>query len=72
MARHLHRSVRIFSECEVVMAKEDRRCAFCGKEILWNEEFSMENGQEFHVAPLGCWAEYLKTKAHQERDGEDR
>ena len=32
------------------MAKEDRRCAFCQKEILWNEEFSMENGQEFHVA----------------------
>jgi hypothetical protein len=54
------------------MAKEDRRCAFCQKEILWNEEFSMENGQEFHVAPYGCWAEYLKTKAHQERDGSIR
>ena len=54
------------------MMKEDRRFAFCGKDILWNEEFSMENGQEFHVAPRGCWAEYLKTKAHQERDGEDR
>jgi hypothetical protein len=54
------------------MVKEDRLCAFCGKEILWNDEFSMENGQEFHVAPHPCWAEYLKTKAHQERDGEDR
>jgi hypothetical protein len=57
---------------EDVMAKEDRLCAFCGTEIRWNEEFSMENGQEFHVAPRGCWAEYLRTKAHQERDGEDR
>jgi hypothetical protein len=55
-----------------VMAKEDRLCAFCGKEIVWNEEFSMENGQEFHVAPKACWAEYLKTKAHQERDGADQ
>jgi hypothetical protein len=54
------------------MAKEDRRCAFCGKKILWNEEFSMENGQELHVAPYRCWAEYLKkTKTHQGRDGED-
>jgi hypothetical protein len=41
------------------------------REDVWNEEFSTENGQKFHVAPRKCWAEYLKTKAHQERDGEE-
>jgi hypothetical protein len=29
------------------MAKKERHCAFCGEKILWNEEFSIENGQEF-------------------------
>ena len=53
------------------MAKEDRRCAFCGKEILWNEEFSMENGQNSTCLRTDGNIEYLKTKTHQERDGED-
>jgi hypothetical protein len=27
------------------MANEDRHCTFCGEKIVWNEEFSMENGE---------------------------
>jgi hypothetical protein len=40
---------------EVVMVKEDRRCAFCGKEILWNEEFSMKmvRNSTWHRAGAG-------------------
>ena len=50
------------------MANEDRRCAFCGEKVSWNEEFSMENGKVYHVAPRQCWKEYLKSDAHAERD----
>ena len=53
------------------MANEDRHCAFCGEKIVWNEEFSMENGKEYHVAPRKCWAEYLKSGAHKKRDSEE-
>jgi hypothetical protein len=56
---------------EDVMANEDRRCAFCGEKIVWNEEFSMENGKEYHVAPRRCWTEYLKSDAHKMRDSEE-
>ena len=54
------------------MANEDRHCAFCGEKIVWNEEFSMENGKEYHVAPRRCWAEYLKLRAHKKRDIEEQ
>jgi hypothetical protein len=50
------------------MAKEDRQCALCGNKILWNEASSMENGKEYHVRPHKCWAEYLESKNHKERD----
>jgi hypothetical protein len=26
------------------------------------------NGKEYHVAPCKCWAKYLETKTHKERD----
>jgi hypothetical protein len=53
------------------MASEDRACALCGEKIPWNQPFSMENGKEYHVAPRKCWAEYLETKTHKERDSVD-
>ena len=53
------------------MAAEDKECAFCGEKILWNEEFSLENGKAYHVAPHPCWAEYLKSEAHAKRDNEE-
>jgi hypothetical protein len=50
------------------MPIDDRKCGFCGRQIPWSESSSIDDGQEFHVAPHKCWIQYLDAKNRKERD----